>query len=302
MTPAQPRLPHETPQDLLHAVALSIGAPMACLNWPDGRCTWANAAYAQLFDMPVQELLGQAPQHYLAPCNWKRWKCELERLVSACTQGASLQTPLVYARDQCIPTLLIAQKQGGQVNAIIVMPQHNLSPLDAAQLVQDWNTRLQRYANATREAIIFFRNRQIFDANPAAIALTGYPLSQLLDKPVLHLLPHVLRADSARLMEQGTEHAYETRLLHHNGQEMDVEINISLLPEGDTQIGLLVLRDISERKRAEAEMHFLAFHDPLTRLPNRQGLMRQLQPAIAHAQQSKYPAAVLYVDLDTSRM
>lgn len=123
-------------------------------------------------------------------------------------------------------------------------------------------------------------------------------MSQLLDKPVLHLLPHVLRADSARLMEQGTEHAYETRLLHHNGQEMDVEINISLLPEGDSQIGLLVLRDISERKRAEAEMHFLAFHDPLTRLPNRQGLMRQLQPAIAHAQQSKYPAAVLYVDLD----
>lgn len=298
MTPAQPRLPHETPQDLLHAVALSIGAPMACLNWPDGRCTWANAAYAQLLDMPVQELLGQAPLHYLAPCNWKRWKCELERLASACTQGASLQTPLVYARDQCIPTLLIAQKQGEQVNAIIVMPQHNLSLLDAAQLVQDWNTRLQRYANATREAIIFFRNRQIFDANPAAIALTGYPLSQLLDKPVLHLLPHVLRADSARLMEQGTEHAYETRLLHHNGQEMDVEINISLLPEGDTQIGLLVLRDISERKRAEAEMHFLAFHDPLTRLPNRQGLMRQLQPAIAHAQQSKYPAAVLYVDLD----
>lgn len=137
MTPAQPRLPHETPQDLLHAVALNIGAPMACLNWPDGRCTWANAAYAQLLDMPVQELLGQAPLHYLAPCNWKRWKCELERLASACTQGASLQTPLVYARDQCIPTLLIAQKQGGQVNAIIVMPQHNLSLLDAAQLVQD---------------------------------------------------------------------------------------------------------------------------------------------------------------------
>ncbi len=298
MTSAHPRLPQETPQDLLHAVALSIGAPMACLSWPDGRCIWANAAYARLFDMPSQDLLRQAPQHYLSPCDWERWKCELERLASTGAQGASLQTPLVYAHGQCIPTLLIGNAQGGQVNAIIVLPQHNLSLLDAMQLVQDCDTRLQRYAHATREAIIFFRERHIFDANPAAIALTGYPLSQLLDKPVLHLLPHVLRADSARLMEQGTSSAYETRLLHHSGQEIDVEINISLLPEGDTQVGLLVMHDISKRKRAEAEMHFLAFHDPLTRLPNRQGLMRQLHPAMAHAQQSKYPAAVLYVDLD----
>jgi len=114
----------------------------------------------------------------------------------------------------------------------------------------------------------------------------------------MQLVPHVLRAEAQRLIEQGTDGAYETRLLHHSGQELDVEITISLMPEDGDDFGLLVLRDITERKRAEAEMHFLAFNDPLTRLPNRQGLMRQLRQILLHAEQRQQPAAVLYVDLD----
>lgn len=298
MTAVQPRAPSEPPFDLLHAVALTTGVPMACLRWPGGRCLWATAAYAQLLDMPTQELVGKAPQNYLSPCDWNDWTCELERLADAKVHGAHLQTPLTFSHNQQILTQLVALMEGDKVCAIIVAPLQDLSFIDAMQMVQDSDTRMRRYAAATHEAIIFFRHGLIFDANPAAVALTGYPLSQLLDRPALHLLPHVLRAGAASLLEQGTSAAQETRLLHHSGQELDVEITVSLMPEDGDDFGLLVLRDITERKRAEAEMHFLAFHDPLTRLPNRQGLMRQLRQVLLHAEQRHHPVAVLYVDLD----
>ena len=298
MTAVQPRAPSEPPFDLLHAVALTTGVPMACLRWPGGRCLWATAAYAQLLDMPTQELVGKEPQNYLLPCDWNDWTCELERLADAKVHGAHLQTPLTFSHNQQILTQLVALMEGDKVCAIIVAPLQDLSFIDAMQMVQDSDTRMRRYAAATHEAIIFFRHGRIFDANPAAVALTGYPLSQLLDRPALHLLPHVLRAGTANLLEQGTSAAQETRLLHHSGQELDVEITVSLMPEDGDDFGLLVLRDITERKRAEAEMHFLAFHDPLTRLPNRQGLMRQLRQVLLHAEQRRHPAAVLYVDLD----
>ena len=298
MTPVPPHAPSEPPRDVLHAVALVTGAPMAYLSWPEGRCLWATAAYAQLFEMPTQELQGKALQNYLSPCDWNEWQCELERLATTHESGSSLQTPLTFANQQHIQTQLIAHTQDGKVCAIVVVPLHNLSFVDAMQMVQDSDTRLRRYATATSESIIFFRHGRIFDANPAAIALTGYPLSQLLDRPVLHLLPHVLRANAQSMVEQGTSSAQETRLLHHSGQELDVEVTVNLLPEDGDVIGLMVLRDITERKRAEAEMHFLAFHDPLTRLPNRQGLMRQLRQVLQNALQCQRPAAVLYVDLD----
>ena len=298
VTIAPPRAPSELPLDLLHAVALTNGAAMAYLQWPSARCLWVTAAYAKLFDMPTQAIRNKEPQSYLSPCNWNEWLCELERLAETAIPGASLQTPLTFAKGQQIQTLLIAHVEDGKVCGIVVAPQQNLSFNDAMQMVQDSDIRLRRYASATSESIIFFRHNRIFDANPAAIALTGYPLSQLLDLPVLHLLPHALRANALNWLSQETPNPYETRLLHHRGQELDVEITIKLLPEDGDDMGLMVLHDITERKRAEAEMHFLAFHDSLTRLPNRQGLMQQLRQTIQRAEQHKHPAAVLYVDVD----
>lgn len=292
-----PRAPSETPQDILHAVALTTGAAMACLQLPGGQCLWATAAYTKLLDMPTQELVGKSPQNYLTPCEWNDWKCELERVAGMHVHGASLQTPLPFANEQRIQTQLIAHAQDGKVHAIVVAPLQNLSFMDAMQMVQESDTRMRRYANATSEALIFFRHGRIFDANPAGVALTGYPLSQLRDRPVLHLLPHVLRASAQVLMEQGTSSAQDTRLLHHSGQELDVAMSVTLLPEDGDHIGMVVLHDITERKRAESDMQFLAYHDPLTRLPNRQGLMRQLRQVLERAEHSQQHVAVLYVDL-----
>lgn len=295
-----PRAPSEISLDILHAVAIATGAPMAYLQWPGGRCLWATATYAKLLNMPSQELVGKEPQNYLSPCEWNDWKCELERLALTHVHGASLQTQLPFSSNQRIQSQLVAHANAEGVFAIVVTPLQDLSLVDARQMVQQSDTRMRRYAQATSEALIFFRQGLIFDANPAAVTLTGYPLSQLLDRPVLHLLPHVLRANAQVLIDQGTTHAQDTRLLHHSGQELDVAVSVTLLPEDGSDFGhfgLVVLRDITERKRAEADRHFLAYHDPLTRLPNRKGLMLQLRQILSHAEQCQQHAAVLYVDL-----
>lgn len=295
-----PRAPSEISLDILHAVAIATGAPMAYLQWPGGRCLWATATYAKLLNMPSQELVGKEPQNYLSPCEWNDWKCELERLVVTHVHGASLQTQLPFTGNQLVPSQLVAHANVDGVFAIVVTALQDLSLVDARQMVQESDTRMRRYAQATSEALIFFRHGLIFDANPAAVTLTGYPLSQILDRPVLHLLPHVLRANAQVLIDQGTTHAHDTRLLHHSGQELDVALSVTLLPEDGSDFGhfgLVVLRDITERKRAEADRHFLAYHDPLTRLPNRKGLMLQLRQILSHAEQCQQHVAVLYVDL-----
>jgi diguanylate cyclase (GGDEF)-like protein len=61
---------------------------------------------------------------------------------------------------------------------------------------------------------------------------------------------------------------------------------------------LLIIRNISERKRSEARIEYLAYFDPLTGLPNRQMLMRHVSRALAAAQRNDEMAALLYLDLD----
>lgn len=61
---------------------------------------------------------------------------------------------------------------------------------------------------------------------------------------------------------------------------------------------VLVLRDISERKKAEVNLRFMATHDLLTGLPNRTVLNDRLRQAIARAKRYKHFVGVMVIDLD----
>lgn len=56
--------------------------------------------------------------------------------------------------------------------------------------------------------------------------------------------------------------------------------------------------DITNLKTAEEKIRQLAFHDPLTRLPNRQLLLDRLQQALAGSARSGRHGALLFIDLD----
>jgi diguanylate cyclase (GGDEF)-like protein len=58
------------------------------------------------------------------------------------------------------------------------------------------------------------------------------------------------------------------------------------------------LHDVSERKRHEHQLKFMAHHDMLTGLPNRSLLTDRLQQAIAASRRSGEMLAVLFLDLD----
>ncbi|MGB9093486.1 MAG: EAL domain-containing protein, partial [Gallionella sp.] len=56
--------------------------------------------------------------------------------------------------------------------------------------------------------------------------------------------------------------------------------------------------DITERKAAEEEIQYLAFYDPLTRLPNRRLLLDRLNQALVSSARSGRSGALLFIDLD----
>ncbi|MFN3436206.1 MAG: EAL domain-containing protein [Acidovorax sp.] len=67
---------------------------------------------------------------------------------------------------------------------------------------------------------------------------------------------------------------------------------------GDAPRFIALSRDITERKRAEARTHQLAYFDALTGLPNRRMLLDRMEHALLSAQKAAQVGAVLYIDLD----
>jgi diguanylate cyclase (GGDEF)-like protein/PAS domain S-box-containing protein len=83
-----------------------------------------------------------------------------------------------------------------------------------------------------------------------------------------------------------------------DGALIDLAIYSRQLVYGDRPAVLLALIDITERKRAEARLAFMAQHDGLTGLPNRNLLRQEMDEMLQHTKRSSDKMAVLVLGLD----
>ncbi len=91
----------------------------------------------------------------------------------------------------------------------------------------------------------------------------------------------------------------EHRLLDVRGNEVWVQTAFSVIRDaGRPDYLVAMLNDVTERKRAEAELMHHALHDTLTGLPNRALITESLAGALGRSRRAGTGAGVLYVDLD----
>jgi diguanylate cyclase (GGDEF)-like protein/PAS domain S-box-containing protein len=90
----------------------------------------------------------------------------------------------------------------------------------------------------------------------------------------------------------------EFTALHRDSREFPVELTISPVRRGETYTFNAFVRDITERKRSEAQLKEIGFHDPLTGLPNRSLCLDRLNQAMSRTRWHKRLVAVLFLDLD----
>ena len=134
--------------------------------------------------------------------------------------------------------------------------------------------------------------------NEATQRLLGYEESDLLGKPLISFVDEVHRG--AFDPSQSGPEARETVLRTASGQTIPVSMASSSIDTEDPQFqgNIYVARNITERKRAERRIRYLARYDTLTKMPNRMQFQHLLQQAIARARRNQRSLALLYLDLD----
>ncbi len=93
----------------------------------------------------------------------------------------------------------------------------------------------------------------------------------------------------------------EKRYLHLDGSPFWVQITSTPVPRpdgGPPDYCVTQVLDISERRRFEAQLHYLADHDPLTGLHNRRAFEAELERVVEESQRSGGYGALLALDLD----
>ena len=101
------------------------------------------------------------------------------------------------------------------------------------------------------------------------------------------------------LRTEGAAFTLEHRLIHADGTERHVlhqaeagrDLNHAIILRG-------IVQDITERKMQQGRIEYLANHDALTGLPNRNLLSDRMEQAISHGRRTGQLVAVMVLDLD----
>jgi diguanylate cyclase (GGDEF)-like protein/PAS domain S-box-containing protein len=141
-------------------------------------------------------------------------------------------------------------------------------------------------------------DERILGVNGAAVEHYGYSRAEFEKLTIRSVQAFESEPPWAGERSSDEQAARTWKHVRADGTLIDLAIYSRHLLYGDQPAVLLALMDITERKRAEARLAFMAQHDGLTGLPNRNLLRQNMDEILQHTRRSSDKAAVLVLGLD----
>ena len=138
-------------------------------------------------------------------------------------------------------------------------------------------------------------------ASETAVTILGYPAGGLEAETLGSLVPP---ADATAILglgkdPHGARDRRDSSVRMANGDWLPVELDVVNLIADPTVRGLVIaVHDVSRWRALEVDLTALAFHDSLTRLPNRALFIDRLEHALGRRRRHTRGTGVLFVDLD----
>ncbi|BCX87837.1 hypothetical protein MIN45_P0204 [Methylomarinovum tepidoasis] len=274
------------------------------LGSPEGRWLAANPAYCRMLGYEERELL-QMDVYDVTP---EEDQAITRRFLDAVHRG-EMDTAIYEKRYR--------HKQGHLIEvrvAVAAVRHPDGSVSHFVVQVVDLSTARERenklrlygelFEHSNEAILITDRDNRIVAVNPAFTRITGYGAKEVLGRNPRFLSSG--RHDRAFYQQMWralkTTGHWEGEIINRrkDGREYHEWLSISVIhdEQGQVQNFVAIFTDISSLKDAYAQVEFLAYHDPLTLLPNRVLLRDRLQQAIGEAHREGRQVALLYLDLD----
>jgi len=194
----------------------------------------------------------------------------------------------------------------GAIDRVLEKQRLVAAKREAEQALRESERRYRfLYERSPAMNLIIGADGTVKDANTAMLQVLGYSREETVGRPVLDFVPSETRQRvTVALQRSLSGRAAEGVEVDVCGKDGELH-TILFCPgqvvtcEGEEPGGILVTgTDITERKRSEERLAYMATHDLLTGLPNRMLLTDRLVLEMARAGRSQKRLALLLLDLD----
>lgn len=157
---------------------------------------------------------------------------------------------------------------------------------------------------AANVTLVMDRGGQATYASPSSYEILGFEpgeVPSLSLRSLVHIddWPKLKQGFEDAVNASGQQPVIRARIRDVDGRWRDMEGTFTgMLSVPGVNGVVLSLRDLTQLKAAQTELHRLAFYDPLTGLANRQLFRDRLDHAVRRCRRSGEPAALMFLDLD----
>lgn len=286
------------------------------LSTPDGRFVLVNDAFVELVGRPASELLSMHFQDITHPDdNAPSARATADALLSG-DRGRVLDKRYVRPDGEIVHARInatIIRNEAGEPICFVTHVTDMTGVRDAEQRALASEERTRRVISSSVDAYISMdRVGVIVEWNPAAVRMFGWSREEAVGTELVKLLtPDEYDAAQAagldcRALTGASRVVDRTMSLvarRSDGSSVPVEVTLWETPDAEGELEThAFIRDITERRAAEAELERLAHCDALTGLANRALLTDRLRHAQDRLRRTPGYAAMLMLDLDRFKM
>ncbi len=158
----------------------------------------------------------------------------------------------------------------------------------------------EQLLNTTIEGLFVFDvNKRCILANEMASHITGYSIEELIGMHAINdIIDPSVRDYVTQKMKIDNADPYEMAIKHKNGKKIPVLArgkNIDLFGE---KVRVSAILDISDIKKAQKKIEYLAYYDTLTGLPNRSLLNNYMEQIMIASNENGFDNALVFIDMD----
>jgi diguanylate cyclase (GGDEF)-like protein/PAS domain S-box-containing protein len=267
----------------------------------DGRILYVNPADAEMHGYKVEELLGEDVRIF-APT--KRWNPmnpeEIKALHKWKRESANLRKDGSIFAAQLMSDVIT--DTGGKVIGIITTCEDITARKDMEEKLKESEEKFRSLVDSTDDSIFLLdSNYKFLFMNKKHLFRMGISEGEYTGRSFIEFHP----PEEAGEFIAKVDEVFRTGESIHNeykGQKNNQYFLQTLSPIKD-QYGMpeavtVISKDITEHKKTEEQVRFLAYFDSLTGLPNRFFFKELLDKALSHAERHKLILATLFLDVD----